>query len=135
MGTTGEDLCVVSVCSEASDEELCRRCGLCCRVKLLIDDELVATPFVCPHLDRETRLCTIYERRFELNPFCVSAVDGVEARIFPADCPYVRGAAGYRGPREATPEEIAAHAHVCVASQVDLRRIANERDRQGVLAP
>ena len=131
MSTVREGPRAMTACAGAS-EDLCQRCGRCCRVKLAIDGEVVATPFLCPHLDRDTRLCTIYERRFELNPFCASAADAVESGIFPADCPYVAGSPGYRAPRDATPDEIAAYAHACVESQVDIRRIAAERARESL---
>lgn len=131
MSAVREGTRAVTACAGAS-EDLCQRCGRCCRVKLAIDGEVVATPFLCPHLDRNTRLCTIYERRSELNPFCVSAADGVEVGVFPADCPYVSGVPGYQAPRDATPDEIAAYAHACVTSQLDIRRIAEEREREGV---
>ena len=105
----------------------CERCGRCCFVKLFIGDEIVATPFPCPHLDEQTRLCTVYEQRLELNPFCTTVAEGVRLRIFPAGCAYTRGLPGYQAPRMATAGEIVAYAEVCVASLEDIRRIALER--------
>ena len=81
-------------------KNLCRRCGRCCCAKLVIDDEVIYTPFPCPHLDEKTRLCTVYENRFEANPECLSVEDGIRHRVFPADCPYVKDLPDYRPPRE-----------------------------------
>ena len=87
------------------DENLCRRCGRCCCAKLIIEDEVIYTPFPCPHLDEETRLCNVYENRFEINPECLSVEDGIKIGVFPADCPYVKDLPGYKPPREWMTEE------------------------------
>jgi uncharacterized protein len=58
--------------SETAWEDICDRCGLCCFEKIENDHGTVfftSTP--CRYLDVETRLCKIYERRFEINPECV----------------------------------------------------------------
>ena len=90
-----------------ADPALCERCGRCCCVKFYLDDELVYTPWFCHFYDPETHLCTVYERRFEVNPHCLTVEEGIAAGVFPADCPYVRDRPGYRPPREApTPEEL-----------------------------
>jgi len=81
-------------------EELCRRCGRCCCRKFVLKDLVYHTPFFCPHLDRATRLCTVYGRRFQANPQCLSVERGIERGVFPADCPYVAGRPGYRPPVE-----------------------------------
>ena len=88
-----------------ADPALCRRCGRCCCRKILVGDEIVYLPLYCPHYDPETRLCTIYERRHELNPRCLTVEEGIEIGVFPADCPYVRGRPGYRAPREECTED------------------------------
>jgi uncharacterized cysteine cluster protein YcgN (CxxCxxCC family) len=47
-------------------EAHCRRCGLCCYEKEYRGSSVV-TNFnrPCPHLDLSSRLCTVYESRFE----------------------------------------------------------------------
>lgn len=91
--------------------DLCLRCGRCCYAKLIIDGEVVYTPFPCPHLDAATRLCTVYERRHEVNPECITLEEGIRLGVFPGDCPYVRGLPDYVPPRlELTAEELAAYA-------------------------
>lgn len=67
---------------------------------MFIDGEVVYLPFHCMHYDPETRLCTIYDRRYELNPRCLTVAGGIKHAVFPADCPYVRDMPGYRPPRE-----------------------------------
>jgi len=83
-----------------TDPDLCRRCGRCCYAKIVVDSEIVYTPYPCRYLDRQTRLCTVYDRRFEVNPDCLSVEQGIRLRVFPADCPYVQGLKNYRPPRE-----------------------------------
>jgi len=67
---------------------------------MLCDDELVYLPFPCPHFDEKTRLCTVYEHRFEVNPDCLTLEEGIRLGVFPADCPYVAGLKDYKPPRE-----------------------------------
>lgn len=71
------------------DETLCTRCGKCCYKKIIVGRIVVITPFPCEYLDTSTNLCTIYDRRHELNPHCLSVPDGLRVSAFPADCPYV----------------------------------------------
>jgi len=85
-------------------EELCRKCGRCCRVKLIVEDEVFVLPESCPYLDAETKLCSVYERRHEVNPDCADMATAIRARVFPADCPYVADIADYRAPIEVSCE-------------------------------
>ena len=80
------------------DERLCRRCGRCCYAKLIIEEEVYYTDIPCAFLDVETKLCTIYEHRFRLNPECLSVEKGIELGVFPADCPYVKNLPRYKPP-------------------------------------
>ena len=100
-----------------ADPSLCERCGRCCYSKVIVDGEVVSTPFPCPYLDEQTRLCTIYERRHELNPQCLTIEIGVRLGLFPADCPYVRDVPGYRAPRLClTEEELEAYTQEILES-------------------
>ena len=80
-------------------EDLCRRCGSCCYAKIIVEDEVYCTRIPCPYLDTDTNLCTVYQRRFEVNERCLTVEEGIAARVFPADCPYVQGLEGYRPPK------------------------------------
>jgi len=72
---------------------------------------VVYTPFPCPQLDTATRLCTVYERRREVNPECIPVEEGIRLGVFPGDCPYVRDLPDYVPPRLGmTPGEIEAFA-------------------------
>ena len=92
--------------AEKEKEKKCRKCGRCCCAKLLLDagpegeTEVVYTPFPCKYLDEETRLCTVYERRQEVNPDCLTLEEGIQIGVFPADCPYVADLEDYKPPRE-----------------------------------
>jgi len=109
---------------EPATERICRKCGRCCCVKLEINKEVVLTPYLCPHLDRKTHLCTIYERRAELNPLCTTPEAGIRHGFWPADCPYARSVPGYVGPREATLDEVKKHQALCQATQQLIRKAA-----------
>jgi len=103
---------------EPMDPSLCERCGRCCYAKLLLGGEVVYTPFPCPYLDETTRLCTVYERRHEVNPHCLTVAEGIRLGVFPADCPYVRDLPDYVPPRMGlSPEEIEAYADAIYEAQ------------------
>jgi hypothetical protein len=58
--------------NEQAWEAICEKCGLCCFEK--IENEAGAIFFTrtpCRYLDITSRLCKIYDRRFEINPGCV----------------------------------------------------------------
>lgn len=107
--------------------DLCQRCGRCCSIKIVVGGEVLLTPYTCPLLDARTGLCMEFDRRFELNPWCVSAAAGVAAGLWPSDCPYARAVPGYRGPRQATAEEVAALVDVCLRVQRDILRAVKAR--------
>jgi hypothetical protein len=84
----------------------CERCGRCCCAKLVSPDgQIVFLPLYCDHYAPETRLCTVYDRRFEANPQCLTVKEGIAAGVFPADCPFVRDLPDYRSPREQCTED------------------------------
>ncbi|NQT52306.1 hypothetical protein HQ576_09665 [bacterium] len=103
-----------------ADPTLCEKCGRCCYAKIILDGEVVYTPFPCPHLDEDTRLCTIYDRRDELNPQCLTIDMGIRMGLFPADCPYVRGLPDYVPPRHLTPTELEDCADAILEAQHSL---------------
>jgi Uncharacterized conserved protein len=79
-------------------EALCRNCGLCCHEKIRIGDIVLITDIPCPHLDLETKLCRIYDRRAEIEPRCLPAEAAVAIGAQPGGCPYVRDTPYYRNP-------------------------------------
>ncbi|HPD15444.1 MAG TPA: hypothetical protein PLE19_10865 [Planctomycetota bacterium] len=110
------------------DPDLCRRCGRCCYAKLILNGEIVYTPFPCPYLDEATRLCTVYERRHAVNPDCLPVEMGIRLGVFPPDCPYVSSLPDYVPPRLGmTPEEIEAYADEIRELQDAVRAPANSR--------
>ena len=76
-------------------EALCRRCGRCCYEKFIIEGRVFTTRRPCHCLDLNTNLCTVYDRRFTVNPRCLDVTRGIEMGVFSADCPYVAGMAQY----------------------------------------
>lgn len=81
-------------------EAKCRRCGRCCYEKYIVDGRVFTTRRPCPYLNVKTRLCTVYEQRFAVNPRCLSVEAGIECGVFPADCLYIRGRRGYQPSEE-----------------------------------
>jgi len=72
-------------------EAICRKCGRCCYEKL--EDgrgKIIYTQNACEYLDRESKSCSIYDRRFELNPLCVQLTPELAPVLswLPADCAY-----------------------------------------------
>ena len=54
----------------------------------------------CKYLVRDGSgqfLCSVYERRFELAPWCHTAQSALTGGFLAQDCPYARGVPGYRG--------------------------------------
>ena len=85
---------------EPGNEDLCRKCGRCCREKVDIEGVIFYTDRVCRFWDPQTRLCTVYERRHEVCPDCGDMQRAVAYGILPVDCPYVRDRPGYDPPVE-----------------------------------
>lgn len=79
-------------------EDLCKRCGRCCYHKLIVGSVVIALDDPCRYLDVTAKTCTIYEKRFEINPRCLSVSQGIRKRVFPDDCPYVTHLKHYQGP-------------------------------------
>ena len=54
-------------------ENICRRCGRCCLLKLQDDDtdEIYYTNVICRYYDIEQNLCTVYDKLCELVPECL----------------------------------------------------------------
>jgi hypothetical protein len=82
----------------ADHEAKCERCGRCCYNKIIYRGRLFYTPFPCKHLDEQTRLCRVYERRHQVNPDCLSVEEGLKLGVFPADCPYAQRVPDYKAP-------------------------------------
>ena len=72
-------------------EAICLRCGVCCYDKLVDDDDNLIGVTPCRHLDLETRLCAVYERRFEIELDCIKLSPEKLASFdwLPDSCGYV----------------------------------------------
>lgn len=58
--------------NEQAWEAICEQCGLCCFEKIESEGGAIFfTRTPCRYLDITSRLCKIYDRRFEINPECV----------------------------------------------------------------
>ncbi len=73
-------------------EGICRKCGKCCYEKIdLGGGEIHYTDEPCEHLDTETKLCKVYDRRHEVEPECISLTEHLVRTLnwLPEDCAYV----------------------------------------------
>ena len=54
-------------------ENICRRCGKCCLIKLEDEDTggIYYTDVVCRYFDEEKMCCSVYDKRCELVPSCL----------------------------------------------------------------
>lgn len=77
-------------------EALCTQCGKCCAEKAEIDGRVYITKKFCRFFDKGTKLCKVYERRFEAEPTCTDVASGIPLGVFPSDCPYIKDIEGYR---------------------------------------
>jgi uncharacterized cysteine cluster protein YcgN (CxxCxxCC family) len=84
--------------ASTAGESACHKCGRCCYAKFRVGPVVVNTGLPCRYLDVRTKLCTVYGRRHELNPDCLTVEEGIALGVFPRGCPYVRGVASYRAP-------------------------------------
>lgn len=80
-------------------EALCTGCGECCYDKVWRGERLYVLTSACGFLDMETNRCQVYEERFDKEPLCMPiGPEIIEMGGLPADCPYVQGLPGYKGP-------------------------------------
>lgn len=84
--------------ADSEHEAKCKRCGRCCYQKVIYKNKIYYTPYPCPYLDVRTRLCTVYEHRHSVNPYCLSVEEGLKLGVFPADCPYTKDVPNYKPP-------------------------------------
>lgn len=87
--------------SPAEHEALCRRCGVSCHFAIPVNGlAVVVDELRCKFLARDEAgrySCSVYERRFELAPWCHTAQEALGDGFLAQDCPYARGVPGYRG--------------------------------------
>jgi uncharacterized cysteine cluster protein YcgN (CxxCxxCC family) len=92
-------------------ESLCRKCGLCCHVKLgLSDGSYVLHPMVtCKYLTSDNK-CSVYERRFRCDAkICFTREDMINKDyLLPEGCPYTKLRPKYKAARVITQAEFDA---------------------------
>ncbi len=73
-------------------ENICRRCGKCCLIKLEDEDTggIYYTDVVCRYFDEEKMYCSVYDKRCELVPSCLRlSPDNVDKLAWmPKTCAY-----------------------------------------------
>ncbi len=88
---------------DEAHEALCRRCGVSCFFAIPVNGlPVVVDELRCKFLGGDADggyHCTVYERRYQVAPWCHSAEEALLGGFLAQDCPYVRasGITGYRG--------------------------------------
>lgn len=79
-------------------DDLCARCGRCCYAKSYESDGTVVHDYTdpCQFLDEETKLCTVFETRYEKNEQCgsVNLFRALFSPLLPAGCAYAKAFRG-----------------------------------------
>ncbi len=73
-------------------EAICNKCGKCCYEKVDLGAGLIHyTDEPCVHLDIETKLCKVYDKRHQVEPDCISLNADIVRYIhwLPEDCAYL----------------------------------------------
>lgn len=75
--------------------DLCHRCGVCCMAALRVNGRVVAIrELACRYLRDEGRgryACSVYERRFEVAPWCLKVPKALPEGVLAPDCGYREG--------------------------------------------
>lgn len=83
---------------EKKYETLCRKCGLCCHVKIgLSDGNYVIHPTItCKYLTDDNK-CVVYDRRFKCDVKCYTHEEMINKDyLLPEGCPYTAFRTGYK---------------------------------------
>jgi hypothetical protein len=76
-----------------------------CHTPILLGHESVIVPEIhCLYLAQKQDgsneyYCTVYEKRFELAPWCKTSVEAIPLNALAWDCPYAQGVANFKGKR------------------------------------
>jgi hypothetical protein len=94
--------------SHEQHEALCRRCGQSCHFAIEVNGrKTIVDDLHCRFLERHEDgkfSCSVYERRFEVAPWCHTVDEALKDGLLANDCPYARNALGFQGKRRVGPE-------------------------------
>ena len=63
-------------------EAICKRCGRCCYEKVDLGGGIIHyTDEPCVHLDTETNLCKVYDKRDEVEPDCITLTEHLVRQV------------------------------------------------------
>ena len=72
--------------------------GLCCYHSIWINGKnQILKDMPCEYLDTETKLCTVYDKRFEMDVPCLDVKTAIMFGALPIGCPYTKDIPYYRG--------------------------------------
>lgn len=92
---------------ETEFESLCRKCGLCCHIKVgLLDGTVLVHPTATCKFQDVHGTCSIYGERFTINPACRPLEQILDQEyVLPEGCPYTHLRPGYKTAKVVTLEE------------------------------
>ena len=81
---------LTDVSSLIISEDLCKKCGICCRDKIWVGDNYTVKILntKCKFL-KENNLCAVYGTRHRTTETCVSVTDAILGGILPRSCGYI----------------------------------------------
>ena len=83
-------------------KNLCDYCseavrGSCCYFSAFIEGmHIILTNHSCKFLHLESKMCTIYKKRHEINPNCLSIEESIIMGLLPKECKYVENDLEYQ---------------------------------------
>jgi uncharacterized cysteine cluster protein YcgN (CxxCxxCC family) len=79
-----------------TQDSVCKQCGRCCEHKVITrDGRTIPSGVYCQFFDKKTRKCSVFHKRFEVNPACLEMGPALAHRLHPNDCGYVKYVPGY----------------------------------------
>jgi uncharacterized cysteine cluster protein YcgN (CxxCxxCC family) len=88
-------------------ETLCKKCGLCCHVKVgLLDGNYIVHPTMpCKYLNNDNT-CAVYDKRFKCDVKCFTREEMINKDyLLPEGCPYTELRKGYKPAKVVTQAE------------------------------
>lgn len=114
-----------------NNKNLCNECpphirGKCCHKSFIVGPYRIReTKPHCPYLSEKTGRCTVYNKRFEKNPNCLTLEEMYKLGTAPRDCPYVKDDQDYQS-REDIPFESFSEFEEAYGHEYELAPIREE---------
>ena len=108
----------------------CLKCGKCCFLHVRILDVVYELPFPCPYL--RNKKCSIYHKRWEVNPNCLTVQQGFKAGLIPKGCGYP-APSGYV-PSQPIPLELLMRNWTAIIKELNIGEIEEKRMKKKIIS-